>query len=158
MKIKNTLKVPVAIIQKDSLFLFQRRKKNSYKNYLGLLGGKIEVNENVEKALIREILEESSLVVKDLHFIGIVNEFLYTRNKIYKVELFIYKVIAWGKILGNSKEGDLVWVDQYELDLFRDEFIQTDWLIVKRMIEGGFFQFEIKVFENNYRYSVIAGC
>lgn len=156
--IKNVFKIPVAVIQRDSLFLFQQRKKYPYKNYLGLLGGKIETGENLENALIREVFEESSLKVKDLHFIGIVNEFFYARSVLYKIELFIFMVVTEGKILPNDKEGDLVWVDQREFELFRDEFIQTDWLIVKKIIDGAFSDFEIKVFENNRNYSVISGC
>jgi 8-oxo-dGTP diphosphatase len=154
---KNVFKIPVAVIQKGPLFLFQRRKKDPYKNYLGLLGGKVETGENLEKALIREVFEESSLIVKDLYFIGIVSEFFYTKSELYKVELSIYKVVTKGEILANNREGDLFWIEQHEFELFRDEFIATDWLVVKRVIDDSFENFEVKVFENNSNYSVISG-
>jgi len=155
--IKKVLKVPVAVIQRGSFFLFQRRKKSPYKNYLGLLGGKIESGEDLKSALTREVFEESSLIVKDLHPVGLVSEFFYTKKDIYKVELFIFKAtITKEEIIANDKEGDLIWVDSSEFELLREEFIPTDWLIVKRMLDGDFSNFEIKVFENNYRYSVIS--
>lgn len=156
--IKKVSKIPVAVIQRDSQFLFQQRKKDPYKNYLGLLGGKTETGESLEKALTREVFEESSLIVQDLQFICIVNEFFYTKSVLYKIELYIYKVVTKGRILSNDKEGDLVWVDQREFKLFRDRFIQTDWLIVKKIIDGTFSSFGIKVFENNRNYSIISGC
>ncbi len=154
--IKKVLKIPLAFIQQDSLFLFQQRKKNPYKNYLGLLGGKPETGESLKKALIREVFEESSLIVQDLQFIGIVSEFFYTKNSFNKIQLHVYKATTKGKALSNIKEGNLVWIDQNEFKLFRNRFIQTDWLIVKKIMDGNFSSFEIKVFENNHNYSIIS--
>jgi len=107
--------------------------------------------------LIREVFEESSLIVKDLYFIGIVSGFFYTKSELYKVELSIYKVTTKGEIFVNNREGDLFWIEQHEFELFRDEFIATDWLILKRVIDDSFVNFEVKVFENNSNYSVISG-
>lgn len=156
--IKKVFKIPLALIQQDLHFLFQWRKRDPYKNYLGLLGGQMKPGENLKKALIREVFEESSLIVRDLQFIGIVNEFFYSKSALYNNKLYIYKTVTKGKIRPNTKEGDLIWVNRYEFRLFKDRFIPTDWLIVKKIIEGAFFNFEIKVFENDHKYSIILGC
>jgi ADP-ribose pyrophosphatase YjhB (NUDIX family) len=87
--IKKVLKVPVAVIQRGSFFLFQRRKKSPYKNYLGLIGGKIESAEDLKSALTREVFEESSLIVKDLHPVALVSEFFYTKKISTKLN-FLY--------------------------------------------------------------------
>lgn len=51
--------VSVAVIKKDGLVLSISRKDNHYD--LGLVGGKVEVGETPEQAVIREVMEEVGL-------------------------------------------------------------------------------------------------
>ena len=57
-----------ALIIKDDRILFQRRADNGK---WGLIGGLLEMNETYEEAAIREIREETGLIVKLNAFLGV---------------------------------------------------------------------------------------
>lgn len=149
-------KVFIAIIQRGTEFLFQRRKKDPYKGLLGLLGGKSEKNESAEEALIREVREESTLRVIESNFLGIVTETLYEKNVETQVELFIYVVKTRGTATSNPHEGEVVWIKREELKDRKDEFIPTDWLIHTRVLSDEFKNFKLTVFEKENQFTVIA--
>lgn len=50
--------------------LLIKRKNKPFKNYWAIPGGFIDMKEKVEQAAIRELHEETGVVVKDLKFIG----------------------------------------------------------------------------------------
>ena len=58
-----------ALISNKSILLIKRRKP-PYRNYWGLPGGKIKAGEQIEKAAVREIKEETGIEPKDLLLIG----------------------------------------------------------------------------------------
>ena len=60
------------IVVKDNRILLQRRKDN---NEWGLVGGLLELNESYLEAAIREIKEETNLVVKAKSFLGIFHNY-----------------------------------------------------------------------------------
>lgn len=64
------------LIEKDGLFLGVSRKENH--NDFGLPGGKVDENETLEEAIIRELKEETGLDVKDL--VPVLSEFCNTFN------------------------------------------------------------------------------
>ncbi|MEK7516923.1 MAG: NUDIX domain-containing protein [Patescibacteria group bacterium] len=149
-------KVFIAIIKRGTEFLFQRREKDPYKGYLGLLGGKSEKGESAEEALIREIREESMLSVTESKFLGIVTETLYRKHVTTQVELFIYTVKTRGTATSHPHEGEVVWIKREELKDRKDEFIPTDWLIHTRVLSDQFKNFKLTVFEKENQFTVIA--
>ncbi len=51
------------------------KRKNSYRSgWYGLPGGPVEVNEQLESALQRELAEETGLVLTDREYVGVVRE------------------------------------------------------------------------------------
>jgi 8-oxo-dGTP diphosphatase len=51
------------------------KRKNSYKaGYYGLPGGRIELNEPIEEAVRREVLEEVGIKIKNLQYVGVVRD------------------------------------------------------------------------------------
>ena len=56
------------VVVKDNKVLLQRRSDN---HEWGLLGGLLEMNETDEEAAIREVKEESGLIVRPISFLGI---------------------------------------------------------------------------------------
>ncbi|TWT89408.1 NUDIX hydrolase [Neorhodopirellula pilleata] len=57
--------VGALIINSDNNVLLVRRSRNPGKNQWGLPGGFVDRDETIEEALAREVLEETSLVVRD---------------------------------------------------------------------------------------------
>ena len=130
-----SLEVVIAIISdsKDML-LFQHRKRRSYQNYLGLVGGKIEQGESPKKAMSREIKEETSLDVSQCVYLGRVIETLITQNISTKVLLHIFVVKVDGQLKSSMQEGDLLWVKKNSFLKEKERYIPTDWLIVHSFI------------------------
>lgn len=81
------IKVVCGIIYKDNKILLCRRKQNkSLGGYWEFPGGKVEVGENFENALCRELLEEIGMRVN-------VND--YFASNIYKYEKVTIDLIAY---------------------------------------------------------------
>ena len=60
-----------AIIFKDEKVLLIRRGKEPFKGQWSIPGGKLEYGEALEAAVHREVLEETSVRIKDLHLFNI---------------------------------------------------------------------------------------
>lgn len=58
----------VLISRDDEVLLVQSRKFKN--NYYGLVSGFVETGENLEQCVIREVLEETSLEVENLEYVG----------------------------------------------------------------------------------------
>jgi ADP-ribose pyrophosphatase YjhB (NUDIX family) len=51
------------------------KRKNSYKaGYYGLPGGRVEVNEPLSEAIVREVKEETGLEISNLKYLGVIRE------------------------------------------------------------------------------------
>ncbi|MCK8521474.1 (deoxy)nucleoside triphosphate pyrophosphohydrolase [Aquimarina sp. D1M17] len=82
------IKVVCGIIYKDNkIFLCRRNSEKQLAGYWEFPGGKIEINEKPEQALIRELYEEISMSVK------VLNYFAKVTHKYEKItiELIAYK-------------------------------------------------------------------
>lgn len=130
-----SLEVVIAIISdgKDKL-LFQHRKRQSYQNYLGLVGGKVKQGESLEIAMSREIKEETSLDVSQCAYLGRVIETLIAQNRSSKVLLHVFVVKVDGQLKSSMQEGDLLWVKKDCFLKEKERYIPTDWLIVQSFI------------------------
>lgn len=77
-------------------------------------GGNIEEGESIVDSTIREIREETGLLVSDLELCGIVYWFDEETNDKYFV--FSYRTHVYsGQLLEETEEGKLYWVDKDEL-------------------------------------------
>ena len=63
------IKVVSALIEKENRFLIGLRSTGKYIGFWEFPGGKVEENESIENALIREILEEFSIDVSIRRFL-----------------------------------------------------------------------------------------
>lgn len=141
-------------IEKDgeTLLLHRNKKKNDIHagKWIGL-GGKIEPGESPQECVVREVYEESGLMIKNptlrgvLSFPGFDDDewhvFLYTVNE------FVGEIIE-------SNEGTLKWVKNNEVSDY--ETYDSDRLFLKWLDETNMFEACFK-YENNKMidYSVV---
>ncbi|MDU5229903.1 MAG: NUDIX domain-containing protein [Anaerococcus sp.] len=102
IKIKNPSTNKVVILDKV--------KKEGWEG-LTFPGGKIEINESLEAAAIREAKEETGLDIKNLKFVG----FITWLGKEYKDLGLLYETSDYtGKLIPENREGHLAWIDYEE--------------------------------------------
>lgn len=70
----NPIPVVDVIIQQDSEVLFAKRKKEPFKDYLGLPGGFVNIGETIEEAARREVKEETSLDIELTDILGVYSD------------------------------------------------------------------------------------
>jgi len=108
----NTTKVDLytmCLIQDDDyVLLLNRPNRRGFPGYIGP-GGKIEIPESPSEGAIREVWEETGLIVKDLIFKGI-DEYVDAKSN-YRYMVFNYLATSYeGSLLENPPEGELAWV------------------------------------------------
>ena len=102
IKIKNESTNEVVVLDKV--------KKEGWEG-LTFPGGKVEINESLEAAAIREAKEETGLDIKNLKFIG----FITWLGKEYKDLGLLYETSDYtGKLIPENREGHLAWIDYEE--------------------------------------------
>ncbi len=90
VKMKNNiLNIVVAGIRWEEKWLLINRRKGDYQNKWALVGGKLEKNEELKEAILREIFEETGLKVKWEGIKGTLNERLIEVDKENNVWHFI---------------------------------------------------------------------
>lgn len=67
---QNPAPTVLAVIEKGDKILLTKRVINPYKGYWDLPGGFVEIGQNLEKALVKEIKEELGAEVKSFAFLG----------------------------------------------------------------------------------------
>ena len=118
MEVK-TIPVVCAIIEQDVLVLCALRSEHmSLPGKWEFPGGKLEVNELPEEALIREIKEELNVEIRIVESLPIA-EHAYVPEKI--IQLIPYRcVIVRNETPSATEHAELRWVK-------KDELLQLDW-------------------------------
>ncbi|MBO4915941.1 MAG: 8-oxo-dGTP diphosphatase [Oscillospiraceae bacterium] len=96
----------LCLIEDGDRILLQNRVKKDWQGY-ALPGGHVEPGESFVDAVIREVKEETGLVVADPRLVG-VKQFP-TENGRYVVLLF--KATRWSGRLVSSEEGHMEWIE-----------------------------------------------
>lgn len=134
-QITNVVVSPV--IYRDK-YLLNKRIKSPYKSLWAMVGGKLEVGEHPQEAIVREIEEETGLKAKFIGFKGIVNEILYKDKKPF--EHFILWICETKTSNGNAQEkyeGEVKWFTKDELVKNKNKIIPSDYaMILEFFIKG----------------------
>jgi 8-oxo-dGTP diphosphatase len=98
------------------------------------LGGKVEAVETAEECVIREVLEESGLVIQNPHLHGLL---VFTNFKGNDWYVFVFPAKEFSGELIDSPEGKLEWIPNSNLT--RLNFWQSDHIFFAWIQEGKFF-------------------
>lgn len=129
-------------IEKDNKTLMLHRVKKADDihegNWIGL-GGKIENGESPEECVIREVEEESGLVIKNPELRGILTFPQFAKDEDWYV--FLYTASEFEGELIESNEGNLKWIDNdqvLELKMSEGDKVFLDWLRKHHMFSAKF--------------------
>lgn len=89
----------LAIIEKDDKVLLAMKKRGFGKGWWNGYGGKVQEGETIEKAMVRELKEESGLIAKTFRKRGVIDFFFEGTNK--EIEMHIFEVTDY---VGEPKE------------------------------------------------------
>ena len=99
-------------IEKDGQFLMLHRVKKqndiNYEKWIGV-GGKFEKDETPEECLLREVYEETGLVLTKYQFRGVIT---FISNEWETEYMYLYHGQEYSGEISDCDEGELVWVDK----------------------------------------------
>jgi len=140
------------VIDKDKTLMLHRIKKKNdvHEGKWNGLGGKFEHGETPEECVIREVKEESGLLIKDPKMHGFITFPMFDGKKDWYVFLFTAREFN-GKLI-DSHEGKLEWIpnDQLlKLNLWEGDGIFLPWLLEDKFFSAKFI-YENGIFKSHY--------
>ncbi len=134
---KEPLSVVICVLVKNNQILLIKRIRGDYIGLLGLPGGKIEKNEHLSEAAIREIFEESGIKSDFKNYLGLVSEHLIEKDNIIQhFLLHICELEPKTTDISNNSEGTPSWFDLNNIQDLRNEIIPSDFLIIEKIIKN----------------------
>ena len=123
-----------------TLMLHRVKKKNDYhEGKWNGLGGKFELGETPEECAIREIEEESGLIVKELKLKGFITFPMFDEKDDWYV--FVFVIDKFEGELIDSPEGNLEWIPNEQLlkiNLWDGDKIFIPWLDEEKFFSAKF--------------------
>lgn len=124
----------------STLMIHRVKKKNDYhEGKWNGLGGKFESGESPEECAIREIKEESGLIVKNLKMKGFITFPMFDMVEDWYV--FLFKADNFEGKLIDSAEGKLEWIPNdklTEINLWEGDKFFIPWLFGERFFSAKF--------------------
>ena len=119
------------IQENENILMLHRNKKarDMHEGKWNGLGGKVENGETPEACAIREVYEESGLMVSDPVLRGYITFPKFDGENDWYV--FVYRFDSYRGKLIDSPEGDLKWItpkEMSEINLWAGDRIFMDWL------------------------------
>lgn len=126
------LAVRVIITNESGKVLLLKRDATSYGNDEWCLpGGKIDFGQTAADAVAREVIEETSLVCKEMKFLFYQDSLPDENLELHFVNL-VFECNAEGKVQLNKESSDYVWTDSvgmknYKVAFRNDEILVRYW-------------------------------
>ncbi len=157
---KKLVTVALGIIVFDGKILLQKRKRGDYIGYYGLCGGKVEANEHVAEAAVREVLEETGLKGSFVSYLGLVSELILNKNDAEDITHCVLHLceiaVQSSEFVAAEDEGELEWFDLEDLEQIKEKAIPSDYLMIQKMfLEKEKKYYECVLEKDEERYSLV---
>ncbi len=123
-----------------TLMLYRNKKENDYhEGKWNGLGGKLEEGESPEECVIREVSEESGLLIENPIMHGFITFPLFDGKEDWYV--FVFTATEFTGELIDSSEGKLEWIENdnlLNLNLWDGDKIYMDWLFNEKFFSAKF--------------------
>lgn len=140
------LNTTLCYIEKDGKYLMLHRvkKKNDINQdkWIGV-GGKFEENESPDECLLREVWEETGLILTDYRLRGIIT---FVSDEYEGEYMYLYTATGFTGDIIDCDEGELVWVDIEEVlklptwegdRLFLEEIAKDNGFFLMKLVYHG---------------------
>jgi len=112
--------------QKNEILLLQRSKNNnSFKGFWQMPEGKMEVGEQPEQTLARELKEELNYKLIDSKLTLVNSTFVSLKNKSYHLLRIVLEITWKGKITLSTEHNDYRWINVKEAIKLRNLVVGT---------------------------------
>lgn len=129
------------------LMLYRNKKPNDVHEgkWIGV-GGKIEHGETPDECAIREIYEETGLIVKDIRLQGIITFPEFTPNKDWYT--YVFRVTDFeGELVAECDEGTLEWVNYEDVlnkPTWEGDLVFLEWILSHKPFFSAKFRYDDK--------------
>ncbi|EFB93348.1 NUDIX domain-containing protein [Prevotella bivia] len=110
--------VAAFILNDQNELLVTRRKREPAMGTLDLPGGFCDIGETIEEALVREVMEETRLLVKELSFFcSLPNKYLYSNFMVPTLDIFyICRVSNPEEMEAHDDAAEVLWLPMEQID------------------------------------------
>lgn len=129
------ISVALSALINDNNILLIKRIKGNFPGLWGLPGGKVEATEHIQNSAIREIYEESGIESEFKSHLGVVSEHIVEDNDIQHIILHVCELKPISSEIKQGNEGELRWFDLDSFDLYKEEIIPSDLMMIENMIK-----------------------
>ncbi len=130
------LPVVICVVRSEGKLLLIKRLRGAYPGLLGLPGGKIEKDEHLSEAALREIEEETSLSCTFKDYLGTVSE-LYYEDGILNNHFLLHvcELLPMNEKVVSQNEGEVDWFELDSLNPLESQIILSDFKIIEHFVQ-----------------------
>ena len=153
MKRTAPLAVVLGVLIDEDKLLVIKRDGGTYDGLMALPGGKVENDEHLPQAAIREIEEESGIQATYEEHLATVSELLTDGEHTQHYLLHLIRLTPAMTNILHTPEGDVTWESLETIEEHQDLFVPSDWLFIEEIVKKGrrgYYECDLKKEDDNY--------